>query len=355
MPPDRFRAVERRGIGTALPDTDGRHRYRVLRRPVPESAAGGRNFQSTVVGAETQVSIRARSLDDDETGIRMEKPARVDDLDRVLAAVLGIGGARDDLPVLVDQEQVVVVRRSAQRVSPLQNELVVAVAGDPVFLHTTAEVVADADLGAVDSQRSSRGEVTLPHRGGAVGEVPEVSGRRNVDATIRHGCIDRLGHHVVLKGGFPQVDCPADDHVRSRVAQRLDVGRKLRFPAFPRREVELGLRRQIVGDLQQGDAGGALSCLSRQYRHSVRQFTRRLSPGKGVDTGCDHSDPYTGAVDPMRLPGQIHLVGQDALGPDYPVGRRGRRRSTRNFGRDLDPLAGGYCLIGRSDRQDTLE
>ena len=71
--------------------------------------AGCCDLQPSSDGVQAQVAIRAGLFDDDQPGSGVVVVIRVDVFNRILDAVLSPGRTLQNVPIFVDQEQVVVV------------------------------------------------------------------------------------------------------------------------------------------------------------------------------------------------------------------------------------------------------
>ena len=321
-------AVEDAARAARIRDIDRGHADRILRGLVAEDTAGRRDRQPFPRVGEPQIAVfGAGVLDDDEAGAHAVGGAWASDrLDGILRAVLRIRRAGEHVVVRVDQEQVVIVRRPADRIGPLQDDGAGAVLRDLVAGHAAAEVVVGgAGAGAGQVQRRSRGEVAFPDAGRAVVQVPVVGGRRHVVTAVGGHGADRPGDDAVLERRRQPIADVVDDDVGAGRAEILDVLRHLRPPADAGGEKQVGARRQIVDDLQHGGSLGSRAFvgttagrskraarLSGQDRDLRRHVARRLLLGERVDAVREHADAR--AVHAVGLARHVRLVGHIALG-----------------------------------------
>ena len=109
-----------------------------------------------------------------------------------------------------------------------------------------------------------------------------------------------------------------DDDVRSRSAERLDVGRELRRATQTGREVEFGIWGQVVNDREDLFSLVALACLPWQYCHSVQQVVRSVTRHEWGHTRREHTDTDACAVDTVTLPHRYDLPCGGSPGPAAP-------------------------------------
>ena len=105
---------------------------------------------------------------------------------------------------------------------------------------------------AIHLKVGSFGVVPFPDAGGVVVPVAAVTGRREVVAAVGDCCADRLGDDTVLERRLQQIPDIVNDDVGAGRAEILDVLRHLGRPAAAGGEKQLGARRKIVDDLEDG-------------------------------------------------------------------------------------------------------
>ena len=238
------------------------------------------------------------------------------------------GRIAGEIAVDVEDVDVVVVRRPAERIVPLhEGGEEVAVAGDEAVPADVGRQAGDA----AEVVRVERELEVVPRHDVAIDVlvvgVGGVAGRREVRDAVRHGGVDRLRDHAVLEERLGQEADVVDDDVGALAAERLRgepghrVGEAL-LAGVPegRAERQRGARRHVVDDLEHRRALVAAVVVQRAQL-DLRQagagggnVAGRRRRGDALHAVRDHADADLRARHPELRLDAIDAQRGDAFG-----------------------------------------
>ena len=232
---------------------------------------------------------------------RCPRTEEAHDLDRIVvatAAVLGVvREAHDRREIAREHVEVVVVRRRAERIGPVQDHSRRALQHQ--VRDRTAAEVEELEPGQ-RRQRGTGDEIPLPGARSTVGQIPFIPGRREVEHPLGGDLVHRRGDVAVLERRLDEVDDVIDDHLTAARGEVEDVLREPRHAAEGGGETERGARREVVDDLEHGGAFVAPPLFPRQDIDR-RQLAGRLRVGERLDAVGERADLAPAAVEAPEI------------------------------------------------------